>query len=93
LNSIEPTTIAILSPHPRSGWAQKALSKGAGISNIEYRLHEFRSDGSQLGEQKKIEHSDTALQYSTFLVRYSLFSFIFTGSVEHFRVLHLRWRY
>jgi len=27
--------------------------------------------------KKKIERSDTALQYSTFLVRYSLFSFYF----------------
>ena len=26
-----------LNLHPRSGWTQETLSKGAGISNIEYR--------------------------------------------------------
>jgi hypothetical protein len=73
----------LLSLHPRSGWAQEAPLKEVGISNIEYRLHEFRSDGSQLIKQRKIERSDTTLQYSTFLVRHSIFSFlIFTGSVE-----------
>jgi hypothetical protein len=47
--------------HPQSEWAQEAPSKGAGISNIEYRLHEFRSDGSHILEQKKKERSDTTL--------------------------------
>jgi len=32
-----------LSLHPWNGWAQDAPLKGAGISNIEYRLHVFRS--------------------------------------------------
>ena len=36
--------------YPRSGLAQDAPSKGAGISNIEYRIHEFRSDASRLLE-------------------------------------------
>ncbi|MFC1877184.1 hypothetical protein ACFL2E_07940 [Thermodesulfobacteriota bacterium] len=47
---------AHLSLHPRSEWTQDAPLKGAGISNIEYRLHEFRSDGCRYLVKKKKEH-------------------------------------
>jgi hypothetical protein len=43
----------ILSPHPWSEWAQEVPSKGAGISNVECRLHEFRSDGCRHLEKKE----------------------------------------
>jgi len=45
--------------------------EGAGISNIEYRLHECRS-GHPLIEKE--ERSDSSLRYSIFLVRHSTFA-------------------
>jgi hypothetical protein len=73
--------------HSQSRRAQDASTKGAGISNIEYRLHEFRSDGSLFLKQKKKERSDTTLQYSTFLVRHSLFSFLFSQVNNSFSLM------
>jgi len=66
-----------LSLHPQSGWAQAAPVKGAGISNIDYRLNEFRSDGCYRVTRTK-ERSDSTLHYSIFLVRYWAFAFLLT---------------
>jgi len=53
-----------LSRHPRSGWAQEAPAKEAGISNID--TMNFEMMVLSLWNKMKIEHSDTALQYSFF---------------------------
>jgi len=49
----------------------RSFLKGAGISNIEYRYHEFRSDDSQFMEQKKIEHNTEFGPKDIFEIAYS----------------------